>query len=263
MNFAIFLAATVANSLVFRRDGAEVNLPLMLLNPALYYGFCYTLAQRTDSAALGWGAILLAVVYWAVGALLSAQMDRTAYLSQLATGVGFVFAILAVPVLLRGRFLTVAWAGEAAMLLIVAARAGAKMTRRWGLGALALAAAATGLLRGVVAAVSGGSVAVHGARLCLHGDARRGSGGNGDLAHRAEQAPWESSGFRVPSSGFGMGDTRCGICDADQLGTELGTRNSPRRARVSSSPARCCLACCSTSGWRSRWAGPGAWPSGR
>src|SRR5207244_8398375 len=102
---------TVANSLAFRRDGAEVDLPLMLLNPAFYYGFCYYLAHKAHGSALGWGAILLAVVYWATGALLSARMDRTAYLSQLASGLGFVFAILAVPVLLHGRFLTVAWAG--------------------------------------------------------------------------------------------------------------------------------------------------------
>src|SRR5439155_20492749 len=140
----IFLTATVANSLVFRRDAAEVDLPLMLLNPALYYGFCYYLAHRAHGSALGWGAILLAVVYWAAGALLSARMDRTAYLSQLASGVGFVVAILAVPVLLHGRFLTVAWAGEAAMLLMVAARtpgtriSRCSMTRGWGLAALAL-----------------------------------------------------------------------------------------------------------------------------
>src|SRR5205823_13664742 len=53
--------------------------------------------------------------------------------------IGYVFAVLAIPALLRGRFLTVGWAAEAGMLLLFAEQTGTRAARRWGLAALALA----------------------------------------------------------------------------------------------------------------------------
>ena len=137
--FAIFVAVSVANPLIFRRDVEEVDVPLAVLNPVVFFGFVYLLVHQAHPLWLGWLPVGLAVGYWTLGRALYARLEESKLLAHLVNGIGHLFAVIAIPVLMEGRYLTVAWAAQAGVLLLVGLRADSQGTRRWAIAPMFLA----------------------------------------------------------------------------------------------------------------------------
>ncbi len=115
--FLIFVSATVVFNLVWKRPGRLFDLALITLNAGAYYGFSYALIADAYWPWRGAFAVAAAVfhVLLAVGCRLRGEEQFN--LSVFSAGLATVFAVIAVPIVLGGPWISVAWGLEGLVLV--------------------------------------------------------------------------------------------------------------------------------------------------
>jgi uncharacterized membrane protein len=137
--FVLFLAVPLVMPL-HRRRHAEIDLLLVVANAAGYFWTVYATLEFWRPVAEAPYALGLAVVYRLVAADHGARVPDDEATVGVHEGVAWTFLTLAVPLALAGRWLTLAWAVEGAVLLWTAARLATPVAAWGGTAALLLAA---------------------------------------------------------------------------------------------------------------------------
>ena len=115
--FLVFLAAYVVRQIVRQANATIEDLLLLLLNPFAFFATSYHLLNPFYHDWMGAFAIAMAMVYAGSTKLL---LDRSAAKrgeSLILIGVAITFITLAIPIQLKGNWITMAWAVEALVVL--------------------------------------------------------------------------------------------------------------------------------------------------
>ncbi|MBT4511684.1 MAG: DUF2339 domain-containing protein, partial [Chloroflexi bacterium] len=120
--FLVFMAATTIFHIQWRRLPEPVDLLLMSLNAATYFGISYALLWDDYRSWLGGFSIILAGLYLLLAYVAMLRSHKNEQLSLFAIGIAIVFLTIAVPVQLGSSWIAVAWAAEGAVLMWLASR---------------------------------------------------------------------------------------------------------------------------------------------
>lgn len=116
--FTLFYGVFIGYQLTQNRKLEAGDVFLLLANSFLFYGFGYSILDRTESTAsfTGLFTVTNAVVHFAVSLLVYRRRLADKTLFYLVAGLVLVFITIAIPVQLNGHWVTLLWAGEAALL---------------------------------------------------------------------------------------------------------------------------------------------------
>lgn len=116
--FFIFYMAFLAYKLVRKELFNKDDIFLLLANSFVFYGLGYLLIinQQNGEAFLGMFTICNAIIHFLVSLLTYREKNTDRTLFYLVTGLVLVFITIAIPVQLNGNWVTLIWAGEAALL---------------------------------------------------------------------------------------------------------------------------------------------------
>ena len=127
--FAIFALLAVMYNVVNRRPTRWLDLGMVFSNAFLYFGTCYELLDDAHHAYLGLFALLVSTFYLVLG-YFTFQRDRDDKLLVLTfLGLGFLFAVLAVPIQFDQHWVTMGWAIEGAVMSWIGLRANDRTSR--------------------------------------------------------------------------------------------------------------------------------------
>jgi len=116
--FITFYLIFLAYKLI-RKEKFEIgDIILLLANSFIFYGIGYALLETHDSGArlLGVFSLCNALVHFIVSGIIYRQKLADRNLFYLVSGLVLVFTTIAIPVQLNGNWVTLLWAGEAALL---------------------------------------------------------------------------------------------------------------------------------------------------
>ncbi len=122
--FLIFYAAFIAYKLKKRQLFVWADISLLLANSFVYFGLGYLLLSQASTALnyVGLFTLANALVHFAVGQLMHIRKTADTNLFYLVVGMVLVFLTLAVPIQLKSNWITLLWAGEAALLFYIGTR---------------------------------------------------------------------------------------------------------------------------------------------
>ena len=115
--FLAFLAAYVVRQIVRQANATIEDLLLLLLNPFIFYATSYYLLNPSYHDWMGAFAIAMAVVYAGSTKLLLDRSSGKRGEALVLIGVAITFITLAIPIQLKGNWITMAWAVEALVVL--------------------------------------------------------------------------------------------------------------------------------------------------
>ena len=116
--FVIFYCTFLAYKLIKKEKYDIGDILLLMTNSFIFYGVGYSLLSDYGNGEelLGLFTLANAVVHFAVSAVIYKQKLADKNLFYLIAGLVLVFLTVAVPVQLDGNWVTIIWAGEAALL---------------------------------------------------------------------------------------------------------------------------------------------------
>lgn len=116
--FAIFYITAIAYKVIRNKAFAISEIALLIGNTFIFYslGFSILKNHSTGEALLGWFTIGNAVLHFAMSLIIYRQKLSDKTLFYLLSGLGLLFLTLSVPVQMNGKWITLLWAGEAALL---------------------------------------------------------------------------------------------------------------------------------------------------
>lgn len=116
--FATFYVLFLAYKLIRKEQFARRDIWLLLANSFLFYGFGYWMldGQETGKQFLGLFTLANAGIHFGVSTLIHRQKLADKNLFYLVVGLVLIFLTIAIPVQLDGSWVTLIWAGEAALL---------------------------------------------------------------------------------------------------------------------------------------------------
>ncbi len=116
--FLIFYATNLAYKLIKQEKFNAVDVIMLLLNAFIFYGIGYSLLdnQIYGSELLGLFTLANALIHFIISAIIYRQKLGDRNLFYLSAGLVMVFVTIAIPVQLDGNWVTMLWAGEAALL---------------------------------------------------------------------------------------------------------------------------------------------------
>lgn len=139
--FAIFALLAVMYNVVNRRPTKWLDLGMVFTNALLYFGASYELLDDAHHAYLGLFALLVSTFYMGLG-YFTFRRDRDDKLLVLTfLGLGFLFAVLAVPIQFDQHWVTMGWAIEGAVMSWIGLRANDRTSRYAGLVVFGVAVA--------------------------------------------------------------------------------------------------------------------------
>ena len=115
--FLIFAGATVAFQVVWQQASGKVDLALITLNAAAYYGISYWLIYDEYRPWMGALTASLGAFYALLAVGCRWRGEAQFNLTLFAAGLAVVLAVLAVPIQLGGRWISVAWGVEGLILV--------------------------------------------------------------------------------------------------------------------------------------------------
>lgn len=115
--FLAFLAGYVVRQIVRQANATIEDLLLLLLNPFVFYATSYYLLNPSYHDWMGAFAIAMAVVYAGSTKLLLDRSTAKRGEALVLIGVAITFVTLAIPIQLKGNWITMAWAVEALVVL--------------------------------------------------------------------------------------------------------------------------------------------------
>jgi hypothetical protein len=116
--FVTFYIMFLAYKLIQKEKFDFYDILLLLTNSFIFYGVGYAILSANDTGThlLGVFTICNAIVHLIVSALIYRQKLVDRNLVYLVSGLALVFVTIAVPVQLNGNWVTLLWAGQAALL---------------------------------------------------------------------------------------------------------------------------------------------------
>ncbi len=115
--FVIFYATSLAYKLLHSEQFAKNDIILILGNAFIFYGIGFRLTDNsTYSQLLGLYTLGNAAIHFAVSLIIKQKNLVDKNLFNMVLGIVLVFITVAVPVQLDGNWVTMIWAGEAAVL---------------------------------------------------------------------------------------------------------------------------------------------------
>ncbi|HEY4788452.1 MAG TPA: DUF2339 domain-containing protein [Bacteroidales bacterium] len=116
--FTTFYLAFLAYKLLQKEKFEVTDIMLLLANSFLFFGIGYNILARHDTGMhlLGLFTLCNAIVHFMVSTIIYRQKLADRNLFYLVTGLVLVFITIAIPVQLNGNWVTLLWAGEAALL---------------------------------------------------------------------------------------------------------------------------------------------------
>ncbi len=125
--FVTFYLIFLAYKLVQKEQFELVDVLMLLANSFIFYGLGYRTLEghETGKDLLGLFTLVNAVIHSIVGIVIYLQRGADTKLFYLISGVALVFLTLAIPVQLDGNWVTLLWAGEAAVLFWIGRTKGA------------------------------------------------------------------------------------------------------------------------------------------
>ncbi len=116
--FVIFYAIFLAHKLIKKEKFEALDVALLLSNSFIFYGIGYSILSNhpTGSNYLGVFTLFHAGIHAAVAGFVFPQKQADRNVFYLIAGLALVFFTIAIPVQLDGNWVTLLWAGEAALL---------------------------------------------------------------------------------------------------------------------------------------------------
>ena len=116
--FIIFYILILTYKLIHKDRFLSGEIYLLLLNAFLFYGIGYTMlnGEKNGSQLLGLFTLANAFIHFIVSVFIYRQKLVDRNLVYLVAGLVIVFITIAIPVQLDGNWVTLLWAGEAALL---------------------------------------------------------------------------------------------------------------------------------------------------
>lgn len=116
--YLLFYGTFVAYKLIKKETYRRSDIMLLLANSFIYFGFGYALLadQPGGENFLGLFAVANALVHFMVGRLIYRDQLADRNLFYFLIGLVLVFLTMAIPIQLDGNWVTLLWAGEAALL---------------------------------------------------------------------------------------------------------------------------------------------------
>ena len=115
--FLIFAGATIAFNIVRQQAAGIVDLALVTLNAAGYFGISYALMNGPYEAWMGGFTASVAAFYLLLAAACRLRGPEQLNLTLFTAGLAVLLAVLAVPIQLGGPWISIAWAAEGLVLL--------------------------------------------------------------------------------------------------------------------------------------------------
>ncbi len=116
--FAVFYMIFLSYKIIRKERFVADDVLLLLFNSFIFFGFGYKVLDSHASGKdyLGLFAIINALVHFVISRLINRNKLVDRNLFYLVSGLALVFVTLAIPIQLDGRWVTLLWAGEAALL---------------------------------------------------------------------------------------------------------------------------------------------------
>ena len=116
--FLIFYATFLSYKLIRREALGRWDVVFMLLNSFIYFGFGYFTVDALEGGEqyLGLFTLFTALIHFVACVILYKKQDSFTDIFYFVAGMVLVFLTIAVPVQLEGNWVTLVWAGEAALL---------------------------------------------------------------------------------------------------------------------------------------------------
>ncbi len=116
--FIIFYLTFLAYKLLQKEKYAKSDIMLLLSNSFIFYGIGYSILDNHETAwqFLGLFTLCNAVLHFIISAVIYKKKLADRNLLYLISGLVLVFITIAIPVQLDGNWVTLLWAGEAALL---------------------------------------------------------------------------------------------------------------------------------------------------
>ncbi len=137
--FIIFALLAVLYNVVNRRPTTWIDLAMVFTNALLYFGTSYELLDDEYYGDLGLFALLVAAFYLGLGYLTYRRDREDRLLVFTFLGLGFRFAVLAVPIQFDQHWVTMGWAIEGAVMTWIGLRANDRTSRYGSLLVFAIA----------------------------------------------------------------------------------------------------------------------------
>jgi uncharacterized membrane protein len=116
--FAVFYLTFLAYKLLKKEEFVKSDIILVLLNSFIFYGIGYSIlnSHQTGEQLLGLFTLSNAAVHFLVSVTIYRQKLADKNVHYLVAGLVLIFITIAIPVQLDGNWVTLLWAGEAALL---------------------------------------------------------------------------------------------------------------------------------------------------
>ena len=116
--FAIFYLTFLAYKLLQKEKFVIDDIILLMINSFIFYGIGYTIldSHQTGKQLLGLFTLTNAVVHFVASVIIYRQKLADKNIHYLIAGLVLIFITITVPVQLDGNWVTLLWAGEAALL---------------------------------------------------------------------------------------------------------------------------------------------------
>ena len=126
--FVIFYLTFLAYKLIRREQYYRGDVAMLLLNSFIFYGLGYSLLgdHEVGQDRLGLFTGINALIHLGVSALVYRYKLGDRNLFYLVSGLGLIFATIAVPVQFKGNWITFLWMGELALLFWIGRTQGAR-----------------------------------------------------------------------------------------------------------------------------------------
>ncbi|MEM7035987.1 MAG: DUF2339 domain-containing protein [Bacteroidota bacterium] len=129
--FLMFFAMNIAFNVRARKPLNPMGYIMLLSNSAIYFGGAMlTLSQVQDGRYMGLYTALMAVFHFAFIFPVRKMLKEDKNLHLLLIGMVLTFLTLAIPIQLEGSFITLFWAAEAVVLLVLAQRSEIELLRK-------------------------------------------------------------------------------------------------------------------------------------
>ncbi len=140
--FLIYLIAGIVHNVLWKQISPSEDLFLITLNAALYALGAYAILNPLYHGVMGFFMFFLALLYFLVAFVAYRMNSEDTMLNVYLPGIAIVFLTLAMPIQFSGKWITLAWLIEAAVLT-----ATGSLARRHSMNLFGAAVFAVGLVR--------------------------------------------------------------------------------------------------------------------
>ncbi|MDI6733141.1 MAG: DUF2339 domain-containing protein [Planctomycetota bacterium] len=131
--FIIFAFLSFFHNIIHRKKTGFGDLVMLLGTPSWYFGTSYGLLHHNYVPYMGLYALLMVGIYLSLARLAQTRNKEDRYLILVLLGIALTFLTLTVPIQLEHKWITIAWAVEASILVWLSFQTRSLATRIGGL----------------------------------------------------------------------------------------------------------------------------------